>query len=332
LDPKDRAELIAFVREARPHLAPAGPSTEEWLTRLEERHDGLASLVEDLLAADPETAAELAGVLWTFWWLRGHMVEGRRLLERAVLIAGPYHVEVLKGLGTVAFRQGDLEAANQAFQQRLELITAGGDRRALADAFADLARVALRRGDFDRVREYAERGYAAAEGLEPQAVRAPLHMQAAAARMQGRLSEARALYLRSREINAELGNHLSVAAEDHNLFYVALHSGDREEAERRFHAASAWIFANDNAYLKPYTLLDAGVLALHDGDRERACRLIAAANRIFEDTESIPDPDDRVELDTAVDRLKSDLKDRFGSLWADGRTLSLEQARKLARA
>src|SRR5207302_869241 len=83
-------------------------------------------------------------------------------------------------------------------------------------------------------------------------------------------------------------------------------SGDREEAERRFHAASAWIFANDNAYLKPYTLLDAGVLALHDGDRERACRLIAAANRIFEDTESIPDPDDRVELDTAVDRLKWD--------------------------
>ncbi len=332
MEAQDRGELTSLVREARPHLAPVGRSTEDWLTRLEERHDALAGLVEESLAADPDVAAELAAVLWRFWWLRGHLVEGRRLLEKAVLIASHHRVEVLKGLGTIAFRQGDLDAANQAFQQRLKLVTADGDRRALADAFADLARIALRGGDFDTVRDYAERGYAAAEGLEPEAIRGPLHMRAAAARMQGRLDEARALYLRSREINVLIGNHLNVAVEDHNLVYVALHSGDRAEAELRFRASSAWIFANDNAYLKPYALLDAGVLALHDGDLERACRLLAVANRIFEETESIPDPDDRVELDTAVHRLRSELRDGFDSLWAEGRTLSLEQAHKLTGA
>jgi hypothetical protein len=42
-------------------------------------------------------------------------------------------------------------------------------------------------------------------------------------------------------------------------------------------------------------LLDAGVLALDEGDDERTCRLVACAQGIFEDTGSIPDPDDHVE-------------------------------------
>src|ERR671936_2923284 len=122
-----------------------------------------------------------------------------------------------------------------------------------------------------------------------------------------------------------------VTGEDHNLVHVALRSGDRDEAERRFRASSAWIFATDNAYLRPYALLDAGVLALHDGELERACRLVAAAQRIFEETGSIPDPDDRIELDNAVADLKKQLGERFADLWQEGKALRLEEAQTLAR-
>lgn len=260
------------------------------------------------------------------------MTEGRELLERAVTIEGADRTRVLRGLGTIAFRQGDVEAAERAFLQRLELVEHDGTQQELAEAFADLARIALRRGDFAEVRRYAERGYAAAEGLGPEAIRGPIHMRAAAARMEGRLDEARALYLESRELSEGLGNELGVAVEDHNLVYVGLHSGDREEAGRRFRMSSAWIFANDNAYLRPYAFLDAGILALHDGELERAGRLVACAQRIFEDTDSIPDPDDRVELDDAIVRLKDQLGDRFDAVWSDGRSLSLDGAQTLARA
>jgi tetratricopeptide (TPR) repeat protein len=324
-------DLIGVVREAREHIFVIRADHEQWLSRLEERHDPLHKLVENLLTTDPQTAAELAAVLWRFWWQRGHMVEGRTFLERAARVDSPELEEVQKGLGTIAFRQGDVEVAEQAFLKRLELAQRHGDQRKLADAFADLSRISLRRGDFAAVRAYAERGYAAASGLEPEAIRMPLHMRAAAARMGGHLDEARELYLESRELNERLGNLGNVAGEDHNLIYIALHSGDRNEAERRFRASSDWIFANHNAYLRPYSFLDAGVLALHDGDLERAGRLVAVAQRIFEETESIPDPDDRVELDNTVARLQEELGNRFGAVWAEGRKLTVEEARALAR-
>ncbi len=326
----DDEGLLALVREADPHLV--GTGAEAWLDRLEEQHDGLHDLVERLLADDLQTASEVAARLWLYWWQRGHMTEGRELLERAVTIEGANQTRVLRGLGTIAFRQGDVEAAERAFLQRLELVEHGGTQAELAEAFADLARIALRRGDFAEVRRYADLGYAVAEGLGPQAIRGPIHMRAAAARMEGRLDEARTLYLESRALSEGLGNASGVAGEDHNLVHVALHRGDREEAGRRFRSSSEWFFANDNAYMRPYAFLDAGVLALHDGDLERAGRLVACAQRIFEETDSIPDPDDRVELDGAIVRLKDQLGDRFDVVWSNGRSLSLDEAQTLARA
>src|SRR5438105_5376814 len=206
--------LIAVVREARPHLARTGPETEAWLSRLEEQHDPLHDLIERLLVTDPQTALELAATLWPFWWQRGHMSEGRELLERAVTIDGADRPEALKGLGTIAFRQGDTEAAERVFLERLALVEPEGARRELVDALTDLSRIALRRGDFVEVRRYADRGYAAAEGLEREVIRMPLHMRAAAARMEGRLDEARALYIESRQLNESLGNNTNVAGED----------------------------------------------------------------------------------------------------------------------
>jgi len=328
----DLEDLLALVREARPHLARSGPETEGWLSRLDQRHDDLHDLVERLLAEEPPTGAEVCAELWPFWWQRGHMSEGRGLLERAAALDAGDRAPVLKGLGTIAFRQGDLEAAERAFRERFEIVEHGSPAD-LADACADLARVALRRGDFGEVRRWAERGYEAADGLaDPAAIRLPLHMRAAAARMEGRYDEARELYLRSIELNERLGNEVNIAGENHNLFYVALHSGDHEEARRRFQTASAWIFANKNAYLRPYAFLDAGVLALNAGDDERACRLLACAQRIFEETDSIPDPDDHVELDHAVATLRERLGDPFDQVWADGQALSIDEAQALARA
>lgn len=327
----DAANLIVLVREARQHLSPIGPSTDEWLDLLEKQHDALHDLMEDLLGSDPATAQEVAATLWRYWWLRDHMTEGRRFLERATTIEGPDLAEALAGLGTIAFRQGNTEDAERAFLRRLELVEPGGTPLEKALAFTDLARIALRRGDFAAVRSHAEGGYAAAQG-DPQAIRGPLHLRAAAARMEGRLEEARALYLESRELNERFGNFGNVAGEDHNLVHVALHSGDREEAEHRFRTSSEWIFSNDNAYLRPYVILDAGILALHDGDLERAGRLVASAQRTFQDSDAIPDPDDRVELDDAIARLKERLGDRFDAVWAEGKELTQAEAVALARA
>jgi tetratricopeptide (TPR) repeat protein len=320
-----------LVREARAHLIQAGNEQDTWLDRLEEQHQDLHDLVNRFLESDQSVALELAATLWRFWWLRDHMAEGRSFVERASRIDGPDRIEALKGLGTIAFRQGDLSAADRAFNERLGLLEATDRKRDIADAFADMARLALRRGDFAAVRSFAEKGYKAASGLDATAIRMLVHLRAAAARMEGRYVEARALYLESRELSAQLGNEMNVAGEDHNLFYVALHTGDRAEAERWFLGFRDWSFAHDDAYQRPYVFLDAGVLALHDRDFERAGHLVARAQRIFEDAGAVPDPDDKVELDNAVSRLKRELGHGFDHVWAQGTKLTIEEAQALAR-
>lgn len=325
----DAKATVDFVREAARHINPIGPDTESWLDRLEKRHDAIHEMVEMLMPTDPNTALEMTAVLWRFWWLRGHMAEGRDFLERACRIEGPRRHEALKGLGTIAFRQGDLAVAERSFRNRLSEVEASGNQREIADACADMARVALRRADYAETRKYADRGYAIALSIGED-LRAPLHVRAAAARMEKRLVEARALYLESRELNQRLGNFGNVAGEDHNLIYVALHAGDLGEAKQRFRASSEWIFAHDDVYLRPYALLDAGVLALHDGELVRSARLVAAALKIFEDTGSVPDPDDAVELRDAEARLRTALGPAFETAWAEGRLLTLSDAQALA--
>ena len=103
-------ELLARVREAAPHLLRADPETDGYMTRLEERHDELNRLVELQLEEDPVAAAETCAALWSFWWMRGHMSDGRELLERAAASSVGDRAGVLKGLGTIAFRQGDSQA------------------------------------------------------------------------------------------------------------------------------------------------------------------------------------------------------------------------------
>lgn len=325
-------ELLELVRAADPQISTSGPDTEVWLDRLEETHDSLHQLVERSLSSQPDLGLELAAQLWQFWWLRGHVTEGREFLERACRIDGPKLETALLGLGTVAFRQGDLETAARAFERRLEIVTNSGSSGDLVGAYTDMARIALRRGDFVGVRKYAELGYTAAGNLASDAaVRLPLHMRAAAARMEGQLDEARTLYLESRALNERLGNLAMVAAEDHNLGHVELHAGNVAEAKRRFKLSRDWIFANDNAYFRPYAFLDAGVVELHEGGLDRAIQLVSAAQRIFEETDSIPDPDDAVELNDAVARLKSEFGGGFEKAWATGWQLTLPEAMALAR-
>src|SRR2546423_8591954 len=86
--PRDES-LVELVRAARPHLVSRGSETEAWLTRLETQHDSLHELVERLLDTDPQAALELAATLWRFWWQRGHMKEGREMMERVVAVDGP---------------------------------------------------------------------------------------------------------------------------------------------------------------------------------------------------------------------------------------------------
>src|SRR3712207_8913822 len=68
----------------------------------------------------------MGGALSWFWWVRGHYSEGRRWLEEVLAVEGRVSPEVramaLAGAGGLAWQQGDLDRAQDACEEGLELM------------------------------------------------------------------------------------------------------------------------------------------------------------------------------------------------------------------
>ncbi|MFD9325517.1 ATP-binding protein [Streptomyces sp. NPDC060065] len=92
-----------------------GPGQRMWAERLTAEHANLRLAMEECLAApEPETALELAGILWYFWFACGFAEEGRGYLERALRResdGGPEHTLAIWTHRLVTVVPDDLDAA-----------------------------------------------------------------------------------------------------------------------------------------------------------------------------------------------------------------------------
>jgi predicted ATPase/DNA-binding CsgD family transcriptional regulator len=81
-----RRHMLYFLRlaeEAEPELK--GAHQETWLGRLEREHDNFRAALSWALERDEaELALRMSGALGEFWYLSGHLSEGRRWLEAAL--------------------------------------------------------------------------------------------------------------------------------------------------------------------------------------------------------------------------------------------------------
>src|SRR5207249_3024416 len=74
---------VALAERAEPELH--GPRQLTWLRRLDRELDNArAALGWAEACGDTETVLRLAGALWWYWWMRGHLREGQRWLEPAL--------------------------------------------------------------------------------------------------------------------------------------------------------------------------------------------------------------------------------------------------------
>ncbi|HLI01685.1 MAG TPA: LuxR C-terminal-related transcriptional regulator, partial [Acidimicrobiales bacterium] len=144
-----------------------GPDQLGCLDRLDLEHDNLRAALRRGLAADPEAGAQLAGLLWPFWYRRGHYGEARDWLEQAVALetSPATRAAVLTGAGTLAFLQCDYPKATVHLQAARELYQRLGDRRGDAVVVQRLGSVARERGDYPAARAYHEAALGAFEDL-----------------------------------------------------------------------------------------------------------------------------------------------------------------------
>jgi predicted ATPase/DNA-binding XRE family transcriptional regulator len=102
---------LALAEDATSHLR--GPEQRAWLARLDAEQDNLrAALTWTRDQDEIEPALRLAGALWSYWWTRGALAEGRGWLEpllaRAAMVSPAVRARALGGAGNLAWAQGDL--------------------------------------------------------------------------------------------------------------------------------------------------------------------------------------------------------------------------------
>jgi predicted ATPase len=120
--------FLALAEEAEPHLR---GSPENWLDRLEDEHDNLRSALDRLDASgESERRLRLAGALWRFWYLRGHLAEGQRRLESALAAdehATAARAKALNGAAVMAVNLRDLATAKLRAEEAVPLHRRLGD-------------------------------------------------------------------------------------------------------------------------------------------------------------------------------------------------------------
>jgi predicted ATPase/DNA-binding SARP family transcriptional activator len=161
LNRRHAAYFAGLAEEAEPELN--GPSQDVWAARLDAERDNFrAALAFALGSGDGSTALRLAGALRRLWQLHADLGEGRAALE-AALAAAPdaplvSRAKALNGLGVLAAEEGDIDAAEQAFEASLEVARELDDDARRMAVLTNLGNIALFRQDFDRARDLYEEG------------------------------------------------------------------------------------------------------------------------------------------------------------------------------
>jgi len=153
------AYYLALAERAEPLLH--GAEQLAWLDRLETEHDNLrAALAWSQAAGHANVALRLAGTLGWFWFVRGHLTEGRAWLA-GVLNGFPFSYDseereagtratratALNWAGLLADFQAAHPAAHALFDEALSISQALGDRRNTARAFFGRGRCAFAQAD-----------------------------------------------------------------------------------------------------------------------------------------------------------------------------------------
>lgn len=136
------------------HYEPSlrGPGTVDTLAGIEREHANMVAAIEWSL--DSEQADEggwLGWHLWLFWWVRGALREGRRLMTAVLAGADDDRVRVRSGAvaAALAFAQGDLDFAREHWRIASDLARRIDDPEGLPYAYGGIGLVALAEDDLD---------------------------------------------------------------------------------------------------------------------------------------------------------------------------------------
>ena len=231
--------FLALAEEAEPELK--GPDQLEWLQGLEAEQDNMrANLGWALQRGETELVLRLGGALWWFWFVRGRYSEGRRWLEEGLAMDARGSLEsramALAGVGSLAYEQDELDRAEEACKEGLDLLVHEAAERSEAKLYLliTLGHVALSREDYSQATELLEESLA---------------------------------------LSRETGHGLGLAGSIMSLATVSYEQGDSQRATELFEESMDLFRERGDKVGLAWCLINLGLVVSSQGDLGRAAKL-----------------------------------------------------------
>jgi predicted ATPase/Tfp pilus assembly protein PilF len=268
-----------------------GPQQNWWLTRLEHMHDDLRTALQWTIRHDAlSTAARIAIALWRFWFMHGHVHEGRSWIGQILLhedqLEDILHAKLLNVAGILAHVQGDFAQAQRFHEGSLLLRRKICDQQGIAASLSNLGLIAEVQGDHSRAIELHTESLSIEQALGNSAgIADSLNNLGNALQAHGDYAQATACYEASLVIRRELGDTQAIAASLHNLGDIAYQRGDLIEAHIRFEESLIVWRELEDSWSLARTLANLCVVELERGDHEAAYTHIKESLRLLQKIE-----------------------------------------------
>lgn len=321
------AEHVLEIAEEASAAIYAGDNAESSYARLEQEHDNLrAALAWAAGAGELDLEVRLAMAARWFWVVRGYLTEGRgyfdRLLLRTVDADKPLRALVVLNAGTFPFRLGDLDVAQELWEEGLELSRELGDTAEVGRAIAELGGVAIAKGDLDRASAlYEESVPVFREQGNQSRLAVVLSNLGAIANMRDDPETAVPFFSEAVDLSREIRDDDSLGISLHNLARSQLMLGNT--AEGRADLLESMSIARRLGYreLTAYCLGGLAELAMLDDDAERAARVLGASEKLFAEVGAAIDPDEtqtqRKVLEWTIETIGATAVDELRAAGAD---------------
>jgi tetratricopeptide (TPR) repeat protein len=317
-----------------------GAPQQGWLERGERDHDNLrAALRWTQEGGALEVGLRLAGALWYFWQVRGHLREGRAWLEGLlacakpegkVVVSKPVQAKALNAAAWLAYAQIDLDGATLLAQEARALSLNAGDTHGRAFALTTLACVAMDRSDYWQATTLQDEALALYRALEDSwAIAACLNNLGLLAGLQGDFARASTLLEESVALERQRGDRRDTALSLVNLGAVEYAQGNLTPAQMHWRE-SLILYEELGATLRDEVAFASveglAQIAAARGQSHRAARLLAASEALREALGVPRPPHAQPAYDSAVASVREALGEgAFTAAQAEGTGLSLEQ-------
>jgi predicted ATPase/class 3 adenylate cyclase len=331
-----------FAEDAAEQLH--GPAQLTALDRLEAEHDNLRAALAwslDAAAEDGERDSiglRLASALTKFWYQHGHIIEGRRWLERAIELTGddvgaPL-ARLAHGLGILLIQLGELDEAVRLFERSLAIWRELDDRDQQARELNTLGITRYHRGELDAARSVLRESITIARtiGSDPRLATALTNLGQVEATT-GNYGQATQLLHEALALDQKQGDLQGQAVDQQSLAEISLRTGQILQARALLGDMLGYATGSGDTEFLAYTLELAACIAAGLGDCLRAARLAGAADGLRQKL-GIPRPakDEALLREFLVPAQAATPAGAWDAELAAGRALTQPQAAGLLRS